>query len=139
MSQIESQSVLLRAEETATPRLSGIIGRDDDFFSAVSRDPIPDAQYRAFTFHFRPGHLDEAGRLSRICQVLGVSREQILATVSVENRLPALRLGQEERIEWIDAQLTGHPLGLTGNWFEGVSIEDSLIRSTSECQRLLGE
>ena len=57
MSEIESQSVLLRAETTPTPRLSGIIGRDDDFFSAVSRDPIPDARYRAFTFHFRPGRL----------------------------------------------------------------------------------
>jgi len=137
MAEIESQSVLLRAEDTSLPRLSGIIGRDDDFFSAVSRDPVADQRYRAFTFHFRPGRLDEAGRLSRVCQVLGVTQSRIISSTSTGNRLPALRLGHRERIEWIDKRLAGLPLGLTGNWFQGVSIEDSLVRSASESRRLL--
>ena len=112
MSEIESQSVLLRVGETSTPRLSGIIGRDDDFFSAVSRDPIPDTNYRAFTFHFRPGRLDEAGRLSRLREVLGVDASAIVSSVACNNRLPALRLGHAERVEWIDRQLRALPLEL---------------------------
>jgi protoporphyrinogen/coproporphyrinogen III oxidase len=137
MVEIESQAVLLRQEDISLPALAGIIGCDDDFYSVVSRDPVPDPRYRAFTFHFRPGRLDQTGRLARICKVLGVDASAIVASVAVSNRLPALRLGHEERIAWIDQQLQGQPLGLTGNWFQGVSIEDSLVRSARECQRLL--
>ncbi len=138
MAEIESQAVLLRAEDLELPRLAGIIGCEDDFYSVVSRDPVPDPRYRAFTFHFRPGRLDHVGRLARICQVLGVDPSAVIESVSATNRLPALRLGHAERIEWIDQRLKGTELGLTGNWFQGVSIEDSLIRSAEECARLLG-
>ena len=138
MAEIESQVVLLHKEELNLPELAGIIGREDDFYSVVSRDPVPDPHYRAFTFHFRPGRLDQAGRLKRICQVLGVDSSAIVESVLLNNRLPALRLGHAERIRWIDDRLRGSSLGLTGNWFQGISIEDSLVRSASECQRLLG-
>jgi len=138
MVEIESQAVLLRAGDLALPPLAGIIGRDDDFYSAVSRDLVPDPSYRAFTFHFRPNRLDEAGRLRRIREVLGVETDAILSHVGCRNRLPALRLGHAERIAWIDGRLRDLPLGLTGNWFQGVSIEDSLVRSSAECLRLLG-
>ncbi|MEJ2590709.1 MAG: FAD-dependent oxidoreductase [Candidatus Thiodiazotropha sp.] len=138
MVEIESQAILLRAGDLALPALAGIIGRDDDFYSAVSRDLVPDPGYRAFTFHFRPNRLDEAGRLRRIREVLGVKADAILSHVGCRNRLPALRLGHAERIAWIDGRLRDLPLGLTGNWFQGVSIEDSLVRSSEECQRLLG-
>jgi protoporphyrinogen oxidase len=138
MAEIESHAVLLHKEDLSLPELAGIIGRDDDFYSVVSRDPVPETHYRAFTFHFRPGRLDQAGRLKRICQVLDVDSSAIVESVSLSNRLPALRLGHAERIQWIDDRLRGESLGLTGNWFQGVSIEDSLVRSASEFERLLG-
>ncbi|MCU7923343.1 MAG: FAD-dependent oxidoreductase [Candidatus Thiodiazotropha sp. (ex Dulcina madagascariensis)] len=138
MADIISQAVLLRSDQVSTPLLAGIIGRDDDFYSVVSRDPVADEHYRAFTFHFRPDRRDEAARLARICQVLGVSEGDILASVTRQNRLPALRLGHAERVGRIDRALRGHSLAITGNWFSGVSIEDSLVRTHDECQRLLG-
>ncbi len=138
MAEIESQAVLLHREDLDLPELAGIIGREDDFYSVVSRDPVPNPDYRAFTFHFRPGRLDQSDRLERICQVLGVDCSAIVESVSLSNRLPALRLGHAERIQWIDERLRGGSLGLTGNWFQGVSIEDSLVRSASECERLFG-
>jgi hypothetical protein len=139
MAEIESQAVLLHTEDLDLPKVAGIIGCDDDFYSVVSRDPVPDPNYRAFTFHFRPGRLDQAGRLARICQVLGVDSAAIVESITTLNRLPALRLGQAERIDWIDRRLEGEPLALTGNWFHGVSIEDTLMRSARECARLLAE
>ena len=139
MAEIESQAVLLHKEALELPELAGIIGREDDFYSVVSRDAVSDPHYRAFTFHFRPGRLDHSGRLKRICQVLGVDASAIVESVTLNNRLPALRLGHAERIAWIDDRLQGENLGLTGNWFQGVSIEDSLVRSASECERLLGK
>ncbi|MEW7974334.1 MAG: FAD-dependent oxidoreductase [Candidatus Thiodiazotropha endolucinida] len=138
MAPIESHAVLVRADRVRLPPLAGIIGVEDDFYSVVSRDPVPDETYRAFTFHFRPNGLDEAGRMTRISEVLGVGMEAIESHASCSNRLPALRLGHHERISWIDNALQGGSLALTGNWFSGVSIEDSLIRSNQECQRLFG-
>ncbi|MEW7997226.1 MAG: FAD-dependent oxidoreductase [Candidatus Thiodiazotropha endolucinida] len=138
MASIESHAVLVRADRVRLPPLAGIIGVEDDFYSVVSRDPVPDETYRAFTFHFRPNGLDEAGRMTRISEVLGVGMEAIESHASCSNRLPALRLGHHERISWIDNVLQGGSLALTGNWFSGVSIEDSLIRSNQECQRLFG-
>ncbi|PVV15022.1 MAG: protoporphyrinogen oxidase [gamma proteobacterium symbiont of Ctena orbiculata] len=138
MAAIVSHAVLLRTERVKLPLLAGIIGVADDFYSVVSRDLVADENYRAFTFHFRPDGLDEAGRLTRISEVLGVDQDQIDSHLSCSNRLPALRLGQAERIAWIDKALQAESLALTGNWFSGVSIEDSLIRSRQECHRLFG-
>ena len=136
MVEIETTAVLLRADALQIQRLSGIIGRDDDFYSVVSRDLVPDPNYRAFTFHFRPGRLDDKAKYKRICDVLGVQENAIQDRVSVQNRLPALRLGHPERIDELDRQLQGESLALTGNWFSGVSIEDSLIRTSQEFARL---
>jgi protoporphyrinogen oxidase len=138
MAEIESLAVLVRVKDLELERLAGIIGCEDDFYSVVSRDPVAHSHYRAFTFHFRPGRLDQSDRLARICQVLGVESSAIVESVAISNRLPALRLGHAERIDWIDRRLQGETLGLTGNWFQGVSIEDSLVRSARECERLLG-
>ncbi|MCU7828211.1 MAG: FAD-dependent oxidoreductase [Candidatus Thiodiazotropha sp. (ex Myrtea sp. 'scaly one' KF741663)] len=138
MAEIESHAVLVRAGDTQLPEVAGIIGHEDDFFSVVSRDLVPQAGYRAFTFHFRPGRLSEQTRLTRICEVLGVDNSAIISSVSLNNRLPALRLGHADRIAWVDRQLQDLPLGLTGNWFQGVSIEDSLVRTSQEFNRLIG-
>jgi protoporphyrinogen oxidase len=136
MVEIESQVVLLPARALEIPPLAGIIGRDADFYSVVSRDLVPDHDYRAFTFHFRPGRLDDNGKLQRIQQVLGVDPAAFEASAVYTNRLPALRLGNAQRIAELDLGLRGQPLALTGNWFDGVSIEDSLIRSAAEFGRL---
>ena len=139
MVEIESMAVLLPVSAIKIPALAGIIGREDDFYSVVSRDLVPDPDYRAFTFHFRPGRLDDDAKLHRIQQVLGVEPAAIQASAGYSNRLPALRLGHAERIAELDHALRGHTLALTGNWFSGVSIEDSLIRSASEFARLFPE
>jgi protoporphyrinogen oxidase len=138
MAAIESHGVLLKADRVSLPPLAGIIGVGDGFYSVVSRDLVPDEHYRAFTFHFRPNRLDESARLERITQVLGVGLGDIEQQASCRNRLPALRLGHSERVSSIDKALQGGSLALTGNWFSGVSIEDSLIRSSQECRRLFG-
>jgi protoporphyrinogen oxidase len=135
-SEIDSQAVLIKSECLNLEPLAGIIAQQDEFYSVVSRDTVPDSNYRAFTFHFKPDVLDKTGRNARIAKVLGVNQADILSSVSYRNRLPSLRLGHYERIAQIDQLLIGSTLALTGNWFSGVSIEDTLIRSNDECQRL---
>lgn len=138
---VETVGVVAPKAQLKLPPLAGLIGRDEAFFSAVSRDTVPDPAYRGFTFHFRPGVLDEEGKIRRIAEVLGLSRaalgsENVVATV---NRLPALRVGHGDLIRVVDAELTGSCLALTGNYFTGVAIEDCVTRSRGEFERLRRE
>lgn len=138
---VETVGVVVPNAQVKLPPLAGLIGRNEAFFSAVSRDTTPDPAYRGFTFHFRPGVLDEAGKIERIAQVLGISR----AALSPEkvatklNQLPVLRVGHEDLIRTVDKALAGSRLALTGNYFTGVAIEDCVTRSFEEFARLRRE
>ncbi len=133
---VESLAVVVPKNAVRLPPLAGLIGVDESFYSMVSRDARPDPAYRGFTFHFRPERLGEEQKLEQICRVLEVERPAIAAQASTVNRLPALALGHYDLIAQIDRVLAGGRLGLTGNYFAGVSIEDCLVRTQSEFQRL---
>lgn len=133
---VESVAVVVPQEALRLPPLAGLIGVRESFYSMVSRDPRPDPAYRGFTFHFRPQHLDEEQKLGQICRVLEIRRSDIAAQALAINQLPALALGHYDLTSQIDRVLAGSRLGLTGNYFAGVSIEDCLARTQSEFQRL---
>jgi protoporphyrinogen oxidase len=136
---VESLGVVVRREAVSLPPLAGIIAKDDSFFSVVSRDTVPDPNYRGFTFHFKPDRLGEAGKLQRINKVLGITGDRLEAVAGKTNRLPALRVGHQNLIQEIDSRLAGIPLALTGNYFTGVSLDDCVMRSSREFRRLQDE
>lgn len=139
VAETETVAVCVPARDlTHLPPLAGLIAVDDAFYSMVSRDYLPDPDYRGFAFHFRPGTLDAGGQLDRVCRALGVREDHIAGMARVVNRLPALRVGHRTLIERIDGLLAGGQLALTGNWFVGVSVEDCMTRSHSEAERLFG-
>lgn len=139
MSEIETLVIVARNTDLAKLKpIAGLIAIEDAFYSAVSRDFLPDPAYRGFAFHFRPGALDAEAQRARACQTLDLRPEQIVAERRVSNQLPALRSGHAERIAQLDAALKGTPLAVTGNWFLGVSMEDALTRSRAESDRLFG-
>ncbi len=136
----------LLPQQRATGRLSlppvaGLLGRGEPFYSMVSRDTVPDAHWRGFTFHFRPGVLGEEQKLERVAQVLGIDQALLESgnVVSKLNQLPALRVGHGERAKELNQALAGHRLALVGNYFSGVAIEDCVTRSRTEFERLRGE
>jgi protoporphyrinogen oxidase len=133
---VESLTVAVPAAAVQLPGVAGLIGVDDDFYSMVSRDVFPDPRWRGFSFHFRPGRLDRAGKLARIAQVLGVTEAEIAATAERVSQLPALKAGHAGRLAEIDRLLAGQPLALTGNYFLGVAIGDCAERSAAEFARL---
>ncbi len=137
MAEIESLAVIVEADQIKLEPLAGIIAVDDDFYSMVSRDPVADARYRGFTFHFKPGRLGATEQLERASRLLGLRVDRVIAAKSRNNRLPSLCSGHRERVEELDGMLASIPqLALTGNWFGGVSIEDCLVRSAAEVARL---
>ncbi|HRD68462.1 MAG TPA: FAD-dependent oxidoreductase [Candidatus Competibacter sp.] len=138
---VETVGVALPKSRLNLPPLAGLIGRNEAFYSAVSRDTVPDPAYRGFTFHFRPDSLDEEKKIARIADVLGVPRAALAAgnVIAKVNRLPALRVGHGDLIRAVDNLLAGNGLALTGNYFAGVAIEDCVTRSLAEFARLRNE
>jgi len=118
--------------------VAALISPNDVFFSVVSRDTVPDDNYRGFVFHFKPG-LDDKTKRSRITEVLGVNMSKIEHTVSRLNTVPTLQLGHDQWLEKTNALLKKEKnLLLTGNYFGGMAIEDCVSRSRNEFNRLRG-
>jgi oxygen-dependent protoporphyrinogen oxidase len=138
MAEIDSVGVAVARDALGLEPLAGIIAADDTFYAAVARDYLEDPAYRGLCFHFRPNARDPDSQIRRICQVLGIGRDAVAGTARRRNRLPALRTGHQEILRAIDDLLPGSGLGLTGNYFFGVSIEDCLTRSAAEHERLFG-
>jgi protoporphyrinogen/coproporphyrinogen III oxidase len=138
VAEIETLVVVLRTQDLELPPIAGLIAIEDAFYSAVSRDFLPDEHHRGFAFHFKPGALEHDAQLALACRALGASTGEIVAQARMHNRLPALRAGHAERVARLDAALAGRRLAVTGNWFIGVSMEDALTRSRSESDRLFG-
>jgi oxygen-dependent protoporphyrinogen oxidase len=136
---VESVGVAIPKASLKISPVAGLIGRNAAFYSVVSRDTVPDPAWRGFTFHFRPGALDESGKLDCIARILGLPRQELTNVVSKTNQLPALRVGQSDLIGAVDRALAGTRLALTGNYFTGVAIEDCVTRSRTEWERLRRE
>ncbi|MEM7309623.1 MAG: FAD-dependent oxidoreductase [Planctomycetota bacterium] len=133
--EIESLGLALRAERVDVPYATFLIPRGDRFHSVVTRDVVADPERRAFTFHFRAGTGRDAA-VARACEVLGVAADAFEAVAWKRSVLPSPVLGHAEVVARVDAALEGGALALTGNWFGGLSIEDCVLRSRAEWQRV---
>jgi hypothetical protein len=130
--------VVLAADATQLMPVAGLIGDDDDFWSVVTRDPVPHAAYRGFTFHFRPGRLNRKEKIERAAAVLGVPKAAFVHVAEAVNRLPAPGVEHPRRVADVDALLAREPLALVGNYLNGLSIGDCAERAARETDRLLG-
>jgi len=134
---IESYGVIVPKDATRLKPFAGLVPTNDDFFSAVSRDTVADHDYRGFTFHFKPDILSIEQKQQKVCTVLGVEKNQLIETQEKINIVPSLRLGHYELIDEIDALLKDGNLFLSGNYFAGLSIEDCVVRSKEEVERMV--
>jgi len=134
--EIESVAVVVSKQVLQLEPMAGVIAADGDFYSAVSRDFVDHPHLRGFTFHFKPGLLNDEQKISRICDVLGIQAADLLYVFNKTNRLPAPEPGHHRLIEELDTLLAGKSLALVGNYFKGVAVEDCLERVEKEFSRL---
>ncbi len=135
---IDSTGVVVAKQDLPFPRLAGLVPLDDVFFSAVSRDVVPDDHLRALTFHFRTGlSLDE--RLRRIAAVTGAPRASFAEIGEHHSTLPSPELGHADIVRALDQDIAGSHVYVTGNYFGGLAIEDCVLRSAAEAKRLVHE
>jgi UDP-galactopyranose mutase len=134
--EIESVAVVTAKAAATLPELAFVVPTDDVFWSAVTRDPVPDDRRRAFTFHFKPG-LDRATRLRRIAEVLAVDEQAFEVIAERRTLLPSTARDHAATVAAIDRALTATPgLAVTGNFFAGLAIEDCVLRSKAEWTRV---
>lgn len=133
---VDSIGVAVQRDRVSLAPLGGAIPRDDALFSIVSRDVVPHEQYRGFTFHFAAGALSRDERLARICASLQIAPQDIVCTGEKTNVVPSPRLGHAEWVDTADRLSASARILLTGNYFSGLSIEDCLLRSLQQSERL---
>lgn len=132
---VETLAFAVRASKVNLPVSMFLVPRKDVFHSAVTRDSVPDPEWRSFAFHFKPGLAPEE-RLARVTAVLGLQRQDLEDVTEKRTTLPSPSLGHERIVEEIDRLSSGRTLCVLGNWFAGLSIEDCVDRSRSEWARV---
>jgi len=60
----------VRSSKTRLPVSMFLVPKSDVFHSVVTRDSVPDPDWRSFSFHFKPG-LSRGGRIERATRLLG--------------------------------------------------------------------
>ena len=133
---VESAGTVINKELVSIPPVAGLIPSSDSFYSVVTRDTVRHDKYRGFTFHFRPGLVGREGKLKRMAEVLGVDQGQLGNVVEINNFVPRLRVGHNSLVGEIEQSISGSRLFLTGNYFDGMAIEDCVTRSLKEFLRL---
>ncbi|MCF6765381.1 FAD-dependent oxidoreductase [Thiotrichales bacterium 19S3-7] len=132
LSSIDSVGVMFHRKDLLHfKELAGLIGKGDSpFYSMISRDVIPDSNYRGFVFHFKKDALKPIGEhLAYICQLLEVNQSAIVRSFSKENQIPILTVEHKMRLQQIAQLLQGSSLALTGNYFRRLALEDCLAHS----------
>ena len=132
---VESLGARIVKDRCALPECAFIVPDDDIFYSAVTRDPFPDVSSRGFAFHFQPGITKER-KIRRICQVTGVSPDDLDDIAENEVTLPSPRVNHAEITADMRKLLNRRSLALTGNYFGGMAIEDCIARSFDEWRRI---
>lgn len=132
---VESVGLAVQKDLVQLPPATFFIPLNDEFRSIVTRDVIPHPRLRSFTFHFKP-EVPAERRWERALRFLGIRAEDVLASAQRSVSLPSPRVGHPDLIATLDRSLHGNALGLCGNWFSGLSIEDCALRAKSEWQRL---
>lgn len=132
---VETLAFAVRASKVDLPVSMFLVPKEDVFHSAVTRDSVPDPDWRSFAFHFKPGFTTEE-RIDRVTRLLGLDRSDLEDLVEKRTVLPSPALGHETIVAEIDRLSAGRRLSVLGNWFAGLSIEDCVDRSRTEWARM---
>ena len=118
--------------------LSGLIGKEQFFYSAVSRDIIADDKLRAIVFHCKEHTNDESTLISKIADLLQISKSQILYTEIKYQSLPKYDKNHTKFIYDLNNELNNQKnLYISGNFFDRLAIENCIRRSNLEFNRLI--
>ena len=130
--------VVTKSDLNQIKDLAGLIGKEQFFYSAVSRDIIANDNLRAIVFHCKEHTNDESTLVSKIANLLKINQNQILQTEIKYQSLPKYDKNHTKFISDLNNELqTCDNLYITGNFFDRLAIENCIRRSNSEFNRII--
>ncbi|RKE04020.1 protoporphyrinogen/coproporphyrinogen oxidase [Marinifilum flexuosum] len=134
---IESRTVILPKEKLNFDPVSFIIPLQGPCFSMVTRDVMTHDNLRGFAFHFEENHIGKEEQEKFMTELLCLDSLDA-ETVEAKHKLPLIKVGHTERMAKMKhlAEETG--IYITGNYFNGLSLEDCVERSKQEFERYVG-
>ncbi|MBN1962692.1 MAG: FAD-dependent oxidoreductase [Deltaproteobacteria bacterium] len=135
ITEIATTGIVVRSQTTTLPLVAGLIPINGDFYSIVTRDTVSDSRYRGFALH-ADAMVSNQQQLSTLADIIGIDTCEFLETTNYQATLPSPRIGHQKIIADIDHALKKLPLLITGNYFEGFALEDCVLRSKQESNKL---
>ena len=132
---IESIALILDKDKPGIEPLTFVIPTQGSCFSMVTRDVLAHEKYRGFACHFQQNKISNGEQETTMAKLLGV--DKIPKTTKANHSLPLIKIGHKERIANMIYQAEKMGIYITGNFFNGLSLEDCVERSTQEAQRYL--
>lgn len=132
---IVTRGVVLPKEKLGFDPVSFIIPLQGPCFAMVTRDVMPHDQSRGFAFHFENNGIGKDEQLDFMAKMLGVAKSDLGETVEATHTLPLLTVGHGDRMQKIQSLIEQEGFYLTGNYFNGLSLEDCVERSQNEFER----
>ncbi len=118
---------------------AGLLTSSDNYTSIVSRDIAPHEKYRGFTIHAQ-GKIPPSELKKLLCETLKIKPETIISQQYKNSYLPKLEKGHEDLLEDLEATIEKtRNIYVTGNYFQGLSLEDCLLRSKQEALRYISK
>jgi oxygen-dependent protoporphyrinogen oxidase len=131
VSKIVSCGVIFRSDCSKLPRVAGLIGVDESFYSLVSSDPYNNTDdSRAVVIHFKYDQAsDESYYKNQAYKILGISEVDVIVFRFKNQSVPMLHQKHGEKIKLLDDCLSENNVQITGNYFKRLAIEDCITRS----------
>lgn len=138
MSNLTSIGIVVKKEKLKhLKKLAGLIGKEQFFYSAVTRDIIDDKKYRAIVFHCHESNSVDI-LIEKITKLLKISKQDIAHIHTKDNTLPCYHHNHSTFIKDLDAELNqDDSLYITGNFFDRLAIENCIRRSNDQANKII--
>lgn len=135
---VSSLGIIVKKETVAELKeFAGLLTTTDHFTSIVSRDIAPNKNYRGFTIHAQ-GQVSAEFLKNKLCDALKIKEDSVLKEQYKNNYLPQLKKGHEYFLEEMIENISQtENIYITGNYFQGLSLEDCVQRSQEEALRYI--
>lgn len=140
MSHLTSIGVVIAKEKlNHIKNIAGLIGKQQFFYSALSRDVVGHDKYRAIVFHCKAGsRYNTDDLINKITELLKISGEDILHTTIKKNSLPCYNKNHDSFIKELEDSLSAYNnVFITGNFFDRLAVENCIRRSNHQADTLL--
>ncbi|AIT10272.1 protoporphyrinogen oxidase [Candidatus Francisella endociliophora] len=138
MSKLTSIGVVIeKADLKQIKSLAGLIGKEQFFYSAVTRDVIEHDKLRAIVFHCHD-NISQEELVKKIIELLKISKNDILHTYIKNNSLPCYHRNHSIFLKDLDNELNkDSSLYITGNFFDRLAIENCIRRSNNQANKII--